>query len=150
MIIDIPTTAALRTTLYGLRMITDLGPTRIGVSPDKVWFQGSSRSAETYKATPLFCAKNGPKTHTISIHQYYLGATVSFFRATGHIVRPSIPTLLKQSSPGKGCLSSWILLSSDILRSSYVQTMANAAATGVGTGTPLFASGPLEETGRAW
>ena len=35
-------------------MITDLGPTRIGVSPDKVWFQGSSRSAETFKAFPLF------------------------------------------------------------------------------------------------
>ena len=37
-------------------MITDLGPTRIGVIPDKVGFQGSSRSAETYKATPLFFA----------------------------------------------------------------------------------------------
>ena len=29
-----------------------LRPTRIGVNPDKVWFQGSSRGAETYKATP--------------------------------------------------------------------------------------------------
>ena len=32
-------------------MIMDLGPTRrvtrIGVSPDKIWFQGSSRGAET-------------------------------------------------------------------------------------------------------
>ena len=37
-------------------MITDLGPTRIGVSQDKVWFQGSSRSAETFKAFPLFFA----------------------------------------------------------------------------------------------
>ena len=40
-------------------MITDLalGPTRIGVSPDdKVCFQGSSRGAETYKATPLLFA----------------------------------------------------------------------------------------------
>jgi hypothetical protein len=40
-------------------MIMDLGPTRIGVSPDKVWFQGSRRSgtsAETYKAAPLFFA----------------------------------------------------------------------------------------------
>jgi hypothetical protein len=31
-------------------MITDLGPTRIGVNPDKVWFQGSSGGTETYKA----------------------------------------------------------------------------------------------------
>ena len=55
---DIPTIAALAhdPTCYDLRMITDLGPTRIGVSPDKVWFQGSSRGAETYKATPLFIA----------------------------------------------------------------------------------------------
>ena len=34
-------------------MIADLGPIRIGVNQDKVWFQGSSRGAETYKATPL-------------------------------------------------------------------------------------------------
>ena len=34
-------------------MITDLGPTRIGVNPDKVWFQGSSRGAKAFKATPL-------------------------------------------------------------------------------------------------
>ena len=39
-------------------MITDLGPTSIGVtvSPDKVWFQGSSRSAVTFKAFPFFFA----------------------------------------------------------------------------------------------
>ena len=41
---------------YDLRMITDLGLNRIGVSPDKVWFQGSSCGAETYKATPLLFA----------------------------------------------------------------------------------------------
>ena len=36
-------------------MITDLGPTRFVVNPgDKVWFQGRSRGAETYKATPTF------------------------------------------------------------------------------------------------
>ena len=35
-------------------MLTDLGPTRIGVNPDNVCFQGSSRSAATCKAIPLF------------------------------------------------------------------------------------------------
>ena len=46
----------------GLRMITDLGPTRIGINPDKGWFQGSSHSAETYQTTPLCCARYRPKT----------------------------------------------------------------------------------------
>ena len=54
-IYDIPTITALAhdPTKFA-RMITDLGPTQIGVRPDKVWFQGSSRGAETYKAIPLF------------------------------------------------------------------------------------------------
>ena len=31
--------------LHGLQTIKDLGPTRIGVNPGNVWFQGSSRGA---------------------------------------------------------------------------------------------------------
>ena len=69
---------------YDLRMITDLGPTRIGVSPDKAWFQGSSRGAKTYKATPLSFAPDVDLRHdypTLIIFGGY-GIFFSELRAT--------------------------------------------------------------------
>ena len=84
-------------------MITDLGPTRIGVSPDKVWFQGSSRDAETYKATPLSFA---PEIDLRHIRLAYInnigGARYLFFRATGHVMRPTGAGPFKRTRMGKG------------------------------------------------
>ena len=61
----------------GLRMITDLSPTRIGVNPDMRWFQGSSRSAETYKATQLFAPDIDLK------HIWYAAPTFIICRGCG-------------------------------------------------------------------